>query len=183
MPVERTLPLQPEKPQAQHRPRSVWREFGSLGIKVAVITLAFGLLFSFVYGFHRNADLDMMPMVKSGDLVLFYRMDRNYAIGDLLVLDFQGERQVRRVIARAGDTVDIIDGGIIINGAMQQEPEIYQQTWQYESGVNFPLTIGEGQVFVLGDARESATDSRVYGSVATENTLGTVITILRRRNL
>ena len=61
--------------------------------------------------------------------------------------------------------------------------QIYQQTQRYAVGATFPLTVGEGQVFVLGDARENATDSRVYGAVEVKDTLGKVITILRRRDI
>ena len=161
--------------------RSVWQELGSLAVKIVVICISFMLVFTFLYGFHRSTDLSMAPMIRDGDLLLFYRLDKDYAIGDLLLLDFQGERQVRRVVARAGDIVDITEDGLIINGGLQHEPEIFQQTWRYASGVSFPLTVGEGQVFVLGDARESATDSRVYGPVNTEDTLGKVITAIRRR--
>jgi len=173
----------PSQPQTRpYAPPSIWRELGGLGIKIAVICIACLLIFTFFYGFHRIADPDMAPMVRTGDLVLFYRLGRDYAIGDLLLLDFQGERQVRRVAARAGDTVDFTEGALTLNGAVQQEPEIFQQTWRYETGVSFPLTVGSGQVFVLGDAREGAIDSRVYGPVDVEDTLGTVITVLRRRN-
>jgi signal peptidase I len=173
----------PKKQQVLPAARSVWWELGSLAVKIVLIFTSFMLIFTFMYGFHRNTDPDMAPMVKEGDLILFYRLDRDYAIGDLLLLDFQGERQVRRVVARAGDTVDIGEGGLIINGGLQNEPEIFQQTWRYENGVSFPLTVGEGQVFALGDARENATDSRVYGPVDTEDTLGEVITVIRRRGL
>ena len=171
----------PEK-EYRHYP-SVWQELGALAIKILVISVSSVLIFTFMYGFHRNTDPDMAPMVKAGDLVLFYRLSRDYAVGDLLLLDFQGERQVRRVIANAGDTVDITESGLIINGALQHEPEIFQQTWRYTYGIPFPLTVEEGQVFVLGDARENATDSRVYGPVNTSDTLGTVITVIRRRGL
>jgi len=162
---------------------SVWRELGLLVIKIATILICFILIFTFVYGFYRSTSPDMSPMVRDGDLIMFYRLGSDYAIGDLILLDFQGERQIRRVIARAGDIVDITEHGLIINGAMQHEPEIFQQTWRYVSGVVFPLTVGEGQVFVLGDARESAIDSRVYGPVYIRDTLGTVITVIRRRGL
>ncbi|MCL2200336.1 MAG: signal peptidase I [Oscillospiraceae bacterium] len=162
---------------------SLLKELGALIIKIAVIAAVFTLVFTFLYGLHRSIEPGMAPMVKSGDLVVFYRLDKNYSIGDILLLDFRGERQVRRVVARAGDVVDIVGGGLSINGAVQQEPEIYYSTWAYANGVSFPLTVGEGQVFVLGDARENATDSRVYGSVNAEDTLGTVITIIRRRGL
>jgi len=172
-------------PEVQTRSRSpsVLRELGLLAVKIAAISIGFVLIFTFLYGLHQNTTPDMSPMVKSGDLVLYYRLGKNFAIGDLLVLSFEGERQVQRVIANAGDVVDITENGLFVNGAMQHEPEIFQQTWRYENGVTFPFTVGEGQVFVLGDARENAIDSRVYGPVNTRDTLGTVITVIRRRGL
>ena len=162
---------------------SVWKELGALCLKIILICVVFALIFTFVYGVHQNIDIDAAPMVKSGDLVMYYRLDKEYSIGDLVVLNFQGERQIRRVIAKAGDTVDITEDGLMINGSLQQEPNIFENTWQYENGPSFPLTVGQNQVFLLGDARENATDSRVYGSVDKDDTLGSVITIIRRRNL
>ena len=162
---------------------SLLRDIGALAIKIAVIFICFTLIFTFLYGFHRHTGPDMSPMVRDGDIVLFYRLSKEHAVGDLILLDVQGERQVRRVVARAGDTVDITEDGLIINGGLQHEPEIYQQTWRYANGISFPLTVGEGQVFVLGDAREDATDSREYGPVSTDSIRGNVITVIRRRNL
>jgi len=183
--VKKTQPeAQPEaQPEPQHAVPSVWRELAGLCIRITIIGSVFLLLFTFVYGLHQNLDIDAAPMVKSGDLVMFYRLDKEYSIGDLVLLNFQGQRQVRRVVAKAGDTVDITENGLIVNGALQQEPNIFENTWAYENGPAFPLTIGANQVFVLGDARENATDSRVYGPVNQSDTLGTVITVIRRRNL
>jgi signal peptidase I len=161
----------------------VWCDLLSLLIKIVVICVAALLVFTFIYGLHRNTDPDMTPAVKDGDLVVSYRLDREYAAGDLLVLKFEGRKQVRRVVAVAGDTVDITEDGLLVNKALQQEFHIYEKTRRYESGIEFPLTLKEGQVFVLGDSRENATDSRVYGAVDTKDTLGTVAAIVRRRNL
>jgi len=182
--LEKCTKKMPKKQKHEPQPKgsSVWRDIGSLGIKIAVIVVIFVLIFTFFYGFQRNSDPDMFPMVKDGDLIMFYRLDKDYEIGDLLLLKFQGETEVRRVVAKTGDTVDITDEGLIINGALQQEPDIYQKTQRYDDGILFPITVGKGQVFVLGDARKNAADSRVYGSVDTKNTLGTVITVIRRRS-
>lgn len=151
--------------------------------KIAGIIAVFLLLFTFLFGLYRNTDASMAPAIKDGDLVLFYRLDKTYVAGDTLLLEFQGEKQVRRVVATAGDVVDITEDGLIVNGALQQEPAIYQQTQRWADGVTFPLTVGEDQVFVLGDTRENAADSRVYGAVEIKDTLGKVITILRRRDI
>ena len=126
----------------------------------------------------------MIPAVKDGDLVLYYRYTRSgYLPQDVIALEKDGQKQVRRVVATAGDTVDITEDGLVINGALQQESEIYQKTERYRDGVEFPLTVPEGQVFVLGDNREGATDSRVYGCVKIEDTLGKVMTVIRRRSI
>lgn len=162
---------------------SLFRELAALLLKIAGVVLAVFLLFTFVYGMHRNLEPAMNPAIKDGDLVIFYRLDKHYVFGDALLLDYQGKRQVRRVVATAGDTVDITEEGLVINGALQQESDIYEPTYRYETGIDFPVTVGEGQVFVLGDARENATDSRVYGLVEIKDTLGKVMTILRRRSI
>jgi signal peptidase I len=162
---------------------TITRELLSLLAKIAALLLAAILALTFVFGLEQNVGTDMSPAVKDGDLVAFYRLDKNYVAGDLLLLSYQGEHQVRRVVAVAGDRVDIAKDGLIINGALQQEPEIYEQTYRYEKGISFPLTVEPGQVFVLADSREGATDSRIYGAVNIDDTLGTAIAVFRRRGL
>jgi len=162
---------------------SVWHELGMLGLKIAAVIVITVLLFTFVYGVHYNSEPGMNPAVKDGDLVLYYRLSRNYNARDLAIVKFHGETQVRRVIATGGDTVDITEQGLIINGALQLEREIYEETDCYMDGPAFPMTLGPNQVFVLGDSRENATDSRLYGPIDKDDTFGNVITIVRRRNL
>lgn len=171
--------------RSRERPEesTLFRDILFLFLKIAAAAAALVLVFTFLYGLHRNADPAMNPAIRDGDLVMFYCLDKNYVVGNVLLLEYDGQRQVRRVIAAAGDTVDITEDGLMINGALQQEPEIYQKTQRYADGVVLPLTVGEGQVFVLGDARENAIDSRVYGVVNVTDTFGKVITILRRRNI
>jgi signal peptidase I len=102
---------------------------------------------------------------------------------DVVVLDFQGQRQARRVVASAGDTVDISENGLLVNGALQQETEIFHRTERYAEGIHFPYTVPEGSVFLLGDMRTNATDSRIYGSVRIEDTMGKVMAVIRRRSI
>lgn len=175
----------PQEPEADAPPPQppLWMEVLLLFGKIAAICLAFLLLFTFLFGMYRNADADMTPAVKDGDLVIFYRLDKQYIAGDALVLEFEGKKQVRRVVATAGDTLDITEEGLIINGAIQQEPDIYFSTHRYEGGAELPITLGEGQVFVLGDHRTNAEDGRIYGVVEVRDTLGKVMAIFRRRGI
>ena len=89
---------------------------------------------------------------------------------------------LERVVAVAGDTVDITADGLMINGAIVQEPHAAGETTQFAEGVTFPLTVPQGQVFVLGDNREHATDSRIFGCIDIADIDGRVMGLFRRRN-
>lgn len=140
-------------------------------------------MFAFVFGILRVNDRSMFPAVKDGDLVVYYRLDKKYIAGDSVVTEYGGKKQVRRVVAIAGDTVDIDENGLIINGALQQENGIYENTQRYTQGVDFPLTLKKDEIFVLGDGRENSTDSRIYGAVKIQDTYGKVMTLIRHRGI
>jgi len=159
------------------------RDLIALLVKIVAIIVVVTLLFTSVFGLFYNVDFAMMPALHDGDLIMFYRFDRQYVAQDTVVLSYEGQKQVRRVIAVAGNVVDITEEGLFINGALQQERNIFTRTERFAAGVEFPLTVGEGQIFVLGDDRENAVDSRLYGPVNVEDTLGTVMMVLRRRGI
>ena len=152
-------------------------------LKIAVICVVVVLLFTFMFGVFRVTDISMKPAIQDGDVVFFYRLDKEYVASDPVVVSYEGEQQVRRVVAVAGDIVDITEDGLLINGSLVQELSVFEETLRYEEGISLPITIKEGQVFVLGDGRENSVDSRLYGAVDIKDTLGKVMTILRRRNI
>jgi len=163
---------------------SLLRSFLSLLLQVGSIIIALLLLVTFLFGLVEYNEPSMAPAIKDGDLVLFYRYTGvGYLPQDVIVLEYDGQKQIRRVIATAGDTVDITEEGLVINGALQQEVDIYQKTERYQDGVSFPLTVPEGHVFVLGDNRKCATDSRIYGCVKVRDTFGKVMTVVLRRSV
>ena len=68
---------------------------------------------------------------------------------------------VKRVIATEGQTVDIRDGAVYVDGEALDEPYIKGVTYPTDIAVEFPQTVEEGYVFVMGDNREHSSDSRV----------------------
>lgn len=162
---------------------SLAKDVYGLVVKIMEIIALLGLLYVFVFGMYKCRDISMAPAIQDGDLVVYYKLDKNYVVSDTIVLEYKGQKQVRRVIAREGDVVDITERGLEVNGSVQQEPRIYEETAPYKDQVEFPLKVGRNQVFVLGDARESAVDSRVYGAVDVDGTLGQVFAIVRRRSI
>lgn len=152
-----------------------------LGLKILIFVVLLAVIFLFIFGICRCSDNMMSPAFKDGDLVVYYRLQKEYQPSDTVVLEKDGETQVRRIIAKAGDEVDMTEDGLKINGYLQQENEIYTETLPYTEGISFPITIGEDEYFVLGDNRTNAKDSRIYGTVKKEEIKGMVITLLRRR--
>lgn len=86
-------------------------------------------------------------------------------------LDLQREL-VKRVIGVPGDTVEIRDGVVSVNGSRLQEPYLTQPGTRSDDMA--PLLIKEGHYFVLGDNRPKSNDSRDWGLVPQENMVGKV---------
>ena len=141
-------------------------------LKIVLIILAVILVFTFMYGMARINDVSMKPAIKDGDLVMYYRLDKRFVSGDIAVFKKDGRTTTGRAVAVAGDTVDITKDGLMINGATQISQDIYFDTTQFQNGVDFPITVGEGQIFVLGDNRPEASDSRIYGCINIKDVKG-----------
>lgn len=154
-----------------------------LTLKIALFLILLAGLFLFVFGIDRCSDNMMNPAVKDGDLAIYYRLQKKYNPSDVVVIEKDGEKQLRRIIAKEGDKIDITEEGLVINGYLQQEREIYTKTSPYVEGINFPLTVGKNEYFVLGDNRPNAKDSRIYGVIKQQELKGVVITILRNRGI
>lgn len=165
------------------QPPTLLQEILYFLIKLTLIALAVTLIFTFMFGIVRYNSSNMSPAMQEGDLIVFYRLDKEYKASDAIVVKYNDEYQIQRVIAVAGDTVDITEGGLMVNGAYQNETRVYTETYRYEEGIDFPLTVPEGEVFVLSDNRTNAVDSRLYGTVRIKDTYGSVMSVLRRRNI
>ncbi len=152
-------------------------------VKIAFVAGFAGMVLVFLFGLMQTADESMSPAVREGDLVVYYRLQKDYSAGDLVVVNNGERKEVRRVIAVAGDEVSFDEDGLVINGYHQSEERIFTETLPYADGITYPVVLADGQVFVMGDNRTQANDSRMYGPVDVESgTEGEVMTVIRRRN-
>ncbi len=154
--------------------------FSRLLLLVVMVAAVFGL----VFGVMPAPNDDMSPRISAGDLLLYYRLTEDFVNGDVVVAQQEGNRYVGRIVARGGDTVEITDQAtLVVNGSTVIESGIYYSTPPYESGVTYPITLAQDELFLLCDYREGAKDSRYYGPVNTQDVLGKVITVVRRSGL
>lgn len=139
------------------------------------------LLLGVVFGLAIVQGQSMYPNLKTGDLVLFFRLNQSYKAGNVVILHLQKEKLVKRIVAVEGDTVDIEEetGQLLINGEVLDEEYVFLPTFSVREGIEFPLTVPEGSVFVLGDNRTASSDSRKFGLVPTEQIDGEMLLLFR----
>ncbi len=129
-----------------------------------------------IYGHvHAGTLPGWVPFLGGGttsDRYLFHQPDR----GDVIVFhppppndptrDF-----IKRVIGLPGDTVDVRDGSVFVNGARISELFIQQPT--FPINVRFShVTLGPNQYYVLGDNRGNSSDSRAWGPITGDSIVG-----------
>ncbi len=160
------------------------RSLFSLIFKVVAFLLVLYLTFTYVFGFVISSGLSMYPRVSDSDLLLYYRLDEKYKTGDILVFENDGKEYISRVVGTGGQTIDIDkDGNLIVDNHVVDEKIVYRTYKDKTSSISFPYTIPDGQYFVLGDFRMNSTDSRNFGAIDKSQIKGSVINLLRSRDL
>ena len=134
----------------------------SLVAAVLIITL----VFTFAVRMMGVSGPSMIPTLQDGDrlIVINSTLCGDYHVGDIVIArkeSFSHEPIVKRVIATAGQTVDIdFDlGRVYVDGEELEEDYINDFTY-LEEGTVFPVTLGENEVFLMGDNRNHSNDSR-----------------------
>ena len=165
--------------QPAKRPHGVLNDILRLVLKILVIVLVFMLMFTFLFGTAKVTSNSMEPNLREGDRIIYYRLDKNYVATNCVAFRYNDQTQVMRVVAVAGDTVDMTEDGLVINGALQSEPDPTKDTLPFKEGTSFPVKLKKGEVFLMGDNRPDAVDSRQFGPVNAKDTLGELMTVIR----
>jgi len=118
----------------------------------------------------------MNPLLKMNETVFAVR-GADCGQNDIIAFYINSKLYIKRVVAVAGDTVDIdADGTVSVNGEVLDEPYIAEPSLG-SCDIKLPYMVPAGTVFVLGDNREQATDSRDsrFGPISGEQIVGRVV--------
>lgn len=118
----------------------------------------------------------MTPTLEDGQFVMAVKTNA-FQPGDITAFYYNNKILIKRVIASAGDWVDISeDGTVYVNGVLLEEPYIQEKALG-ECNIELPYQVPDGKVFVMGDDRPVSLDSRTtaVGPVSKEQVLGKVV--------
>lgn len=131
-----------------------------ISILIAVV-LAFFIRY-YIVELYMVEGPSMTPTLLNGERLVVNKFIYRFKVpqrGDVLVFRYPRDPSrdfIKRVIAVPGDTIEVKDGRIFLNGELQNEPYILERTRG-----SYPLkTVPEGHIFVMGDNRNNSEDSR-----------------------
>ena len=176
---ELTLPtvqqLEEELGRARYRKRyhRVLRSTSGTLITVAAIAVLVATLWMPVLQIYGSS---MAPTLSDGEIVLTMKTSELEA-GDVIAFYYNNKILVKRVIAQAGDWVDITpEGDVYVNDKLLAEPYLDEKALG-DCNIDLPYQVPESRVFVMGDHRSISVDSRntALGCVAEEQIVGKLI--------
>ncbi len=170
------------KPKPQAKPRlqlpTFWDEIVYTVIFVVVVTVLFDMAIprSLIDGG------SMEPSFYDRDRLIVSRL--HYLVGtpqrgDVVVFNSLQDRDnqdmlIKRVIGIPGDTVDIRDRQLYVNGEQQTEPYIAAEDCRLRCG-DRTWNLAAGEYFVMGDNRNHSNDSRAFGPVPLDHIVGRAV--------
>ncbi len=142
-------------------------------ITVAAAAVLVALLLMPVLRIYGNS---MTPTLYEGNIVLSLK-GSGFETGDVIAFYYNNKILIKRVIAQAGEWVDIDkDGTVYVNNVAIDEPYISEKAFG-ECDLKLPYQVPESRIFVMGDHRSVSIDSRntSIGCVAEEQIVGKVV--------
>lgn len=145
---------------------------GTLTVFAALAVLVATLLLPVV----RVNRGSMTPTLWDGDVIVFLEVGTIHK-GDIVAFYYNNQILIKRVIATAGEWVDIDPNGVVsIDGKPLQEPYLGDQSLG-ECTIPMPFQVPDGKFFVMGDHRSTSVDSRAkeIGPVGQDQIVGKAI--------
>lgn len=154
------------------------RELRDWTLSLGVALVAAMLLQTYAYAQTEVHNVSMQNTLVEGERLIedkwSYRVS-DPEQGDIVIINGPEHelRLVKRIVALEGQTVDMREGDVYVDGVKLEEP--YAKGATEPGSLRVPYTVPAGHVLVLGDNREHSVDSRAFGPVAMSSLEGKAV--------
>lgn len=158
-----------------------WRALLEIVQALALAVVISVVLNLFVVQVTEVRQRSMESTLLQSDRVLVSKVDYRFGTprpGDIVVFNPTTDvaiPYVKRVVAVAGETVDLRGGRLYVNGQPRDFVGAHGQTAAQSPEIHYPFTIPAGEFFAMGDNREASSDSRSFGPQPDDRIIGKVI--------
>ena len=168
---------------AERRSSGIGGTFISILVMVAlVLGLSWGLR-TFVFQAYEIPSGSMEETIQTGDMVFSEKISYYFtepAQGDIVTFvdpEIPSRILIKRVVAVGGQTVDLVDGVVVVDGVALDEPYTNGRvsnplTPAYGTSITYPFTVPAGSLWVMGDNRTNSQDSRYFGPIKSSSVTG-----------
>lgn len=173
LPTRQELEAQLQQEQYREKYHKVFRSTVYLLIVAAAVAILVVTLWMPVLQIYGTS---MTPTLVDREIVVLNKGAKTET-GDIIAFYYNNKILIKRVIANAGDWVDIDeDGNVSVNGQQLEEPYVTEKSLGV-CDIEFPYQVPDERVFVLGDHRSVSVDSRSsqIGCVAQEQIVGKLV--------
>ena len=171
-PEEELIPAEPQEEKS-----SAWIQFIRDLFETIILAVVLFIAINAVSARVRVDGFSMRPTLQDGEYILVNRLAFNNGLperGDIIVFQspLNDQDLIKRVIGLPGETVQIFDGKVSVNGNVLSEAYIaaapvYNGEW----------SVPADHLFVLGDNRNDSSDSHAWGLLPAENVIGKALLI------
>lgn len=166
--------------------KGIGRSILSFVLTIAVIVIIAAGLRAFIFQAYEIPSGSMEDTIMTGDMVFSEKLTyygSSPQRGDIVTFkdpEIPSRTLIKRVIATEGETVQLIDGKVYVDGVQLDEPytdgkESWPLVSSYGSPVEYPYTVPAGEIWVMGDNRTNSQDSRYFGSIPVSSVTGKAI--------
>lgn len=167
--------IEAELEKAQYRKRYS-RVLRSTLFSLIVVAAVAVLVAMLILPVLQISGTSMTETLQDGDIVIAVN-NSSFRTGDVIAFYYNNDTLVKRVIANAGDWVDIDEeGNVTVNGNPLEEPYVSEKALG-ECDIELPYQVPDGKIFVMGDHRATSIDSRntAVGCVGKELIVGRIV--------
>lgn len=183
----------------EEKPRPAWKEaLSTLGILAIALLTAFFII-AFVFRSYQVDGPSMESTLQNGDKLIIWKVPRTWARithhdyipkrGDVIVFDQSGlsefgqtdkKQLIKRVLALPGERISVSEGKVTVFN--KEHPNGFQPDKTLPYGSNIPVTsgetnwtLGDDEIFVMGDNRPDSLDSRSFGPIKADQIVGKLV--------